>query len=78
MKDEKLKVLKSIYSYTDSKLAVFDEDVNLIWSNDKELFKGVMNESFYTPKVRILGIYGFNGIKGIKSEKEISIIYATE
>ncbi len=71
MKDEKLKVLKSIYSYTDSKLAVFDEDVNLIWSNDKELFKGVMNESFYTPKVRILGIYGFNGIKGIKSEKEM-------
>lgn len=71
MKTVMIETIKKIYSCTSTKAAVFDQNVNIMWSNDNGLFAHTENTSFYTPDIHSIGVIGTVGIKGIKSEEQM-------
>ncbi len=71
MKSSKLETLKNVYSRSDTKTAVFNENIKLLWSNDTDFFSEIENISFYTPEIYKIGIAGSIGIKDLEHETEM-------
>ncbi|MCD8328681.1 MAG: HAMP domain-containing histidine kinase [Ruminococcus sp.] len=68
MNNQKIDALKSMYAGTKSKVAIYDQTVTLLWTNDEAIFSSVKNDSFYTPEVKSFGHAGKAGLSEIKEE----------
>lgn len=74
MNDNKLNALCSAYSRLKTKAAIFDENVSLVWTNDRNTFASVKNECFYTPEISSLGKIGKTGINDLSEESTVLMI----
>lgn len=74
MNENKLNALRSAYSRLKTKIAIFDENVSLLWSNDESVFSCVKNEHFYTPEISLLGKIGKTGIKNLSEESTLLMV----